>query len=130
MSSAGNIVFANLALIFAVGVAIGLARNDKGTAGLAAVLGYLVMNATINAMLTITGELAESNLAEVGQGTILGIQTLETGVFGGDSIYNNKADIQTVNTLNKGAIPELPEEMLFTSAIFCKSLERLEILLK
>jgi maltose/glucose PTS system EIICB component len=83
MSSAGNIVFANLGLIFAVGVAIGLARNDKGTAGLAAVLGYLVMNATINAILLVTGELAESNLAEVGQGTILGIQALETGVFGG-----------------------------------------------
>ncbi|GAA0437797.1 MAG: PTS transporter subunit EIIC [Bacillota bacterium] len=83
MSSAGNIVFANLALIFAVGVAIGLARSDKGTAGLAAVLGYLVMNATINAMLTITGKLAEENLAEVGQGMVLGIQSLETGVFGG-----------------------------------------------
>src|SRR5699024_11577986 len=41
MSSAGDIVFANLAIIFAVGVAIGLARSDKGTAGLAAVLGYL-----------------------------------------------------------------------------------------
>ncbi|GGB60775.1 PTS glucose transporter subunit IIB [Virgibacillus dakarensis] len=83
MSSAGNIVFANLAVIFAVGVAIGLARSDKGTAGLAAMLGYLVMNATINAMLNITGKLAEDNLAEVGQGMILGIQSLETGVFGG-----------------------------------------------
>ncbi|APC49391.1 PTS transporter subunit EIIC [Virgibacillus halodenitrificans] len=83
MSSAGNIVFANLAIIFAVGVAIGLARSDKGTAGLAAVLGYLVMNATINAMLIITGKLAETDLAEVGQGMILGIQSLETGVFGG-----------------------------------------------
>ncbi|WP_018924029.1 PTS transporter subunit EIIC [Salsuginibacillus kocurii] len=84
MSSAGNIVFANLALIFAVGVAIGLARNDKGTAGLAAVLGYLVMNATINAMLTITGNLADpEQMANVGQGEILGIQSLETGVFGG-----------------------------------------------
>lgn len=83
MSSAGNIVFANLAIIFAVGVAIGLARSDKGTAGLAAVLGYLVMNATINAMLKITGELAEDNLAEAGQGMLLGIQSLETGVFGG-----------------------------------------------
>ncbi|MET3699729.1 PTS system IIB component (Glc family) /PTS system IIC component (Glc family) [Bacillus oleivorans] len=83
MSSAGNIIFANLAIIFAVGVAIGLARSDKGTAALAAVLGYLVMNATINAMLNITGNLAQENLAQVGQGTILGIQTLETGVFGG-----------------------------------------------
>ncbi|WP_412890101.1 maltose/glucose-specific PTS transporter subunit IIC [Bacillus sp. 1P06AnD] len=84
MSSAGNIVFANLALIFAVGIAVGLAKGDKGTAGLAAVLGYLVMNSTINAMLSITGKLAENaDMASVGQGMILGIQTLETGVFGG-----------------------------------------------
>ena len=83
MSSAGSIVFANLALIFAIGVAIGLARTDKGTAGLAAMLGYLVMNATINAMLVITDKLAVENPAEVGQGMILGIQSLETGVFGG-----------------------------------------------
>ncbi|SDI79925.1 PTS transporter subunit EIIC [Alteribacillus bidgolensis] len=84
MSSAGSIVFANLAVIFAVGVAIGLARADKGTAGLAAMLGYLVMNATINAILNITGNIAEEeNMAEVGQGMLLGIQSLETGVFGG-----------------------------------------------
>ncbi|WP_271397062.1 maltose/glucose-specific PTS transporter subunit IIC [Salinicoccus roseus] len=83
MASAGSIVFANLPIIFAVGVAIGLARNDKGTAGLAAVLGYFVMHATINAILGITGSLAEDNLAAVGQGTTVGIQSLETGVFGG-----------------------------------------------
>ncbi|CAH8705998.1 glucose-specific PTS transporter subunit IIBC [Paenibacillus thiaminolyticus] len=83
MSSAGSIVFANLALLFAIGVAVGLARSDKGTAGLAAGLGYLVMNATISAMLVITGNLAADNLASVGQGMVLGIQTLETGVFGG-----------------------------------------------
>lgn len=83
MSSAGSIVFANLALLFAIGVAVGLARADKGTAGLAAGLSYLVMNATINAMLVITGKLAAEDYASVGQGMILGIQTLETGVFGG-----------------------------------------------
>ncbi|MBY8908698.1 maltose/glucose-specific PTS transporter subunit IIC [Salinicoccus roseus] len=83
MASAGSIVFANLPIIFAVGVAIGLARNDKGTAGLAAVLGYFVMHATINAILGITDSLAEDNLAAVGQGTTVGIQSLETGVFGG-----------------------------------------------
>src|SRR5699024_4562345 len=54
MSSAGDIVFANLPVIFAIGVAIGLARSDKGTAGLAAMLGFLIMNATMNALLTIT----------------------------------------------------------------------------
>jgi maltose/glucose PTS system EIICB component len=83
MSAAGNIVFANLPVIFAVGVAIGLAKSDKGTAGLAALIGYLVMNATINAVLIISGNLATENLAGVGQGTALGIQTLESGVFGG-----------------------------------------------
>jgi PTS system maltose and glucose-specific IIC component len=83
MSSAGDIVFANLPVIFAVGVAIGLARSDKGTAGLAALLGYLVTNATINAILIVTDNLASEDLSAVGQGMTLGIQSLESGVFGG-----------------------------------------------
>ncbi|MEG0267228.1 MAG: glucose-specific PTS transporter subunit IIBC [Carnobacterium sp.] len=83
MSSAGNIVFANLPVIFAVGVAIGLARNDKGTAALAALIGYLVMHSTTNAILGLTGNLVTEDLASVGQGVTLGIQTLESGVFGG-----------------------------------------------
>ncbi|RIP37101.1 PTS glucose transporter subunit IIB [Staphylococcus gallinarum] len=84
MSSAGNIVFQNLAVIFAVGVAIGLAKNDKGTAALAAMLGFLIMNATMNGLLTITDTLANSkNLVASGQSMVLGIQTVETGVFGG-----------------------------------------------
>ncbi|MDQ1232509.1 phosphotransferase system glucose/maltose/N-acetylglucosamine-specific IIC component [Paenibacillus sp. SORGH_AS306] len=57
MSSAGDITFSNLALIFAIGVAVGLARSDKGTAGLAAALAYLVMNASINAMLINSNQL-------------------------------------------------------------------------
>jgi PTS system maltose and glucose-specific IIC component len=83
MSSAGSIVFDNLALIFAIGVAVGLARSDKGTAGLAAGLAYLVMNASINAMLVNSGKLAADHLASAGQGMVLGIQTLQTGVLGG-----------------------------------------------
>ncbi|WP_416234472.1 maltose/glucose-specific PTS transporter subunit IIC [Paenibacillus sp. JNUCC31] len=83
MSSAGSIVFDNLALIFAIGVAVGLARADKGTAGLAAGLAYLVMNASINAMLVNSGKLEVENLAGAGQGMVLGIQTLQTGVLGG-----------------------------------------------
>ena len=86
MAAAGNIVFANLAILFAIGVAVGLAKSDKGTAGLSAALALLVMNSTINAMLKITGTLAEDNLASVGQGMALGIQTLETGVFGGVAV--------------------------------------------
>ncbi|CAI6077841.1 PTS system glucose-specific EIICBA component [Paenibacillus sp. JJ-100] len=83
MSSAGSIVFDNLALIFAIGVAVGLARADKGTAGLAAGLAYLVMNASIKAMLVNSGTLAVDDLANAGQAMVLGIQTLQTGVLGG-----------------------------------------------
>ncbi|MBO1505533.1 MULTISPECIES: PTS transporter subunit EIIC [Serratia] len=83
MASAGSIVFANLAVLFSVGVAVGLAKGDKGTAGLASLIAYLVMNATINALLKINGSLAAENPGAVGQGVIMGIQTLETGVFGG-----------------------------------------------
>ncbi|MDI9224023.1 maltose/glucose-specific PTS transporter subunit IIC [Pantoea sp. EA-12] len=104
MASAGSVVFANLAVLFAVGVAVGLAKSDKGTAGLASLLAYLVMNATINALLTLTGVLASSNLSAVGQGMALGIQTLETGVFGGVVIGLVTALLH--NRYNKIALPQ------------------------
>ena len=104
MASAGSVVFANLAVLFAVGVAVGLAKSDKGTAGLAALLAYLVMNATINALLSLTGELAANNLSAVGQGLALGIQTLETGVFGGVVIGLVTALLH--NRYNKIALPQ------------------------
>jgi len=53
MSAAGEIVFANIALLLCVGLAVGLAKKDKGVAGLAAVVSFLVMNASINAMITV-----------------------------------------------------------------------------
>lgn len=53
MSAAGDIVFANLFLLLCIGLCVGLANKDKGTAALASVVGYLVMNATIAAMLSI-----------------------------------------------------------------------------
>ncbi|MFV8828703.1 glucose-specific PTS transporter subunit IIBC [Alkalihalobacterium sp. APHAB7] len=73
MAEAGGVIFGNLALLFAVGVAIGLADGD-GVAGLAAVIGYLVMNTTLGIMAGYYG--AETV-------TVLGIETLQTGVFGG-----------------------------------------------
>lgn len=51
MSFAGNAVFANLALIFAIGIAVGLAKGDKGTAGLAGGVAFLVYTATISGLL-------------------------------------------------------------------------------
>ncbi len=53
MSAAGNIVFANISLIMCVGLAVGLSKKDKGTAGLAAVVSFLVMNASISSMINI-----------------------------------------------------------------------------
>ena len=53
MSAAGNVVFGNLSLLLCIGICVGLAKKDKGTAALAGVVGYLVMVGSINAMLSI-----------------------------------------------------------------------------
>ncbi|MDO9925148.1 PTS transporter subunit EIIC [Glaesserella parasuis] len=53
MSAAGSVVFANLALLLCIGLGIGLAKRDKGVAALAAVVGYLIMTGTINALISI-----------------------------------------------------------------------------
>lgn len=108
MAAAGDVIFSNLAILFAVGIAVGLARSDKGTAGLSAVLSLLVMNSTINAMLKITGTLAKDNLVGAGQGMALGIQTLETGVFGGVA-----AGIMTYVLHNRFRKIELPQFLGF-----------------
>lgn len=80
MMNSGQIVFDNLSLLFAVGVAIGLAGGD-GVAGLAAIIGYLVMNVTMGTVMGVNAQ----NIAEFGVGysNVLGIPTLQTGVFGG-----------------------------------------------
>lgn len=79
MEQSGGIVFANLALLFAVGVAIGLAKGD-GVAALAAIIGYLVMNVTMGVLLGVTSEMVAE---DPGYANVLGIPTLQTGVFGG-----------------------------------------------
>lgn len=83
MKLCGSVVFDNLALLFAVGIAVGMARSDKGTAGLAAVLCFIVMNKAINACLLLSGTLATDSLATAGQASVMGITTLQTGVMGG-----------------------------------------------
>ncbi|SHH59323.1 PTS system D-glucose-specific IIA component, Glc family /PTS system D-glucose-specific IIB component, Glc family /PTS system D-glucose-specific IIC component, Glc family [Caloranaerobacter azorensis DSM 13643] len=80
MEQSGGIVFANLPLLFAVGVAVGLAGGE-GVAGIAAVIGYLVMNVTMGILTqALRPEIAE-NIHAFTQ--VLGIPTLQTGVFGG-----------------------------------------------
>ncbi|MRI68773.1 PTS glucose transporter subunit IICBA [Gracilibacillus thailandensis] len=96
MSEAGGIVFDNLPLLFAVGVAIGLAKGD-GVAGLAAIIGYLIMNVTMSVFGGITDGMTEEAAYE----SVLGIPTLGTGVFGGIIVgilaaymYNRFFDIE------------------------------------
>jgi glucose PTS system EIICBA or EIICB component len=78
MQKAGDIVFGNLPLLFAVGVAVGLAGGE-GTAGLAAIIGYLIMNVTMGTVLGITAE----DVNGLNYANVLGVPTLQTGVFGG-----------------------------------------------
>lgn len=60
MSSAGDVVFSNLALIMCIGLSVGLAKKDKGTAGLAGAVSFLVMNASIKGMITAFNPAVES----------------------------------------------------------------------
>ena len=88
MNKVGSAVFDNLPLIFAVGVAIGMAKKEKEVAALSALIAYFVMNVAISAMLLINGEItAGGQIAkDVLEGTITsvcGIQSLQMGVFGG-----------------------------------------------
>lgn len=82
MSETGNVIFTNLPLIFALGVALGMAENEKATAVLSAAIAFFVMHRTISTLIELTG----MNEGEVLEGTIsniVGIQSLEMGVFGG-----------------------------------------------
>ncbi|MDQ6595576.1 PTS glucose transporter subunit IICBA [Bacillus salipaludis] len=80
MEQAGSVIFGNLALLFAVGVAIGLAGGD-GVAGLAAIVGFLIMNATMGTALGIDADALTKHPQSYA--SVLGIPTLQTGVFGG-----------------------------------------------
>ncbi|MGG7214497.1 glucose-specific PTS transporter subunit IIBC [Clostridium nigeriense] len=79
VSSAGSIIFDNLPLLFAVGVAIGMSSGD-GVAALAAIVGFLIMNITLGVMVGIDLTQVERNPMYT---MVLGIPTLHTGVFGG-----------------------------------------------
>ncbi|MBQ8547850.1 MAG: PTS transporter subunit EIIC [Lachnospiraceae bacterium] len=81
MSKTGNIVFDNLALLFAMGVAIGMAKKEKEVAALSGAIGYLVMNTAISALISAKGGVEA--MAANSTTTSLGITTLQMGVFGG-----------------------------------------------
>lgn len=88
MKNSGSVVFDNLPVLFAAGVAIGMSKQDKETGAISAVLSYLVMNATISSCLLFAGKISQSGrpALNVVEGTItnsLGITTLQMGAFGG-----------------------------------------------
>jgi PTS system D-glucosamine-specific IIC component len=78
MEQSGGVIFGNLALLFAVGVAVGLAGGE-GVAGLAAIVGFLIMNQTMGIAAGVTDKM----LSNPAYAKVLGINTLQTGVFGG-----------------------------------------------
>jgi PTS system glucose-specific IIC component len=73
MKNSGDVIFANLPLIFAIGVALGFTEND-GVSGIAATIGYLVMTATLGVIAKVEG---------IEPDMIMGIPSIQTGVFGG-----------------------------------------------
>ena len=81
MSQAGDIVFANLPIIFAMGVAIGMAKKEKEVAALSAAIAFFIMHASISAMISCHGG-AESMLSGA-TASVCGITSLQMGVFGG-----------------------------------------------
>lgn len=81
MKEAGDIVFANLPILFAMGVAIGMARREKEVAALAAAVAFFIMHASISAMITING--GTENLLAGASASVVGITSLQMGVFGG-----------------------------------------------
>lgn len=83
LSDVGSIIFANLPILFAMGVALGMAENEKATATLAAAISFFVMHETIHALLTITGKIENNSLPEGSIADVVGIKSLEMGVFGG-----------------------------------------------
>ena len=115
MKGAGNIILANLPLLFAMAIALGMAKNEKAVAVLASAVAFLVMNASINVVLTINGKiLADGTIAKgVAEGTItsvLGIQTLQMGVFAGIIVGIGVAALH-----NRFYKQELPDVLSFFS---------------
>ncbi len=106
MSKAGDIVFGNLPIIFAIGVAIGMAKKEKEVAALSAAIAFFIMHASINALITITGG-AEEMLSGA-TASVVGITSLQMGVFGGIIVGLGVAALH-----NKFYKIELPQVLSF-----------------
>ena len=83
LSAVGLIIFDNLPIIFAMGVALGMAESEKATATLSAAIAFFVMHATISTLLDLTGKATDGSLHEGSIAQVVGINSLQMGVFGG-----------------------------------------------
>ncbi len=83
MRNTGDIVFANLPIIFAMGVALGMAQKEKAVAALSSAIAFFVMHETIYSLLSLTGKLKAGALIQGSLACICGIKSLQMGVFGG-----------------------------------------------
>lgn len=83
MKNTGDIIFSNLPLIFAIGIALGMARSEKAVAALSGGIAFLVMHQTINSLLALNGKLAGGAMLDGAVSSVCGIQSLNMGVFGG-----------------------------------------------
>lgn len=105
LNSCGSIIFDNLPLLFAIGVAIGMAKQEKEVAALASVIAFFIMHTAIHSLLTLSGSLVTApevldasgnaltgmvgsveqtvGLLEGSVTKVLGITSLQMGVFGG-----------------------------------------------
>lgn len=83
LSNVGTVIFNNLPIIFAIGIAIGMADAERGTAALSAAIAFFVMHKTINALLILSGDLEQGAMLEGSVANVVGIESLEMGVFGG-----------------------------------------------
>lgn len=81
LNAAGSIVFSNLPIIFAMGVAIGMAKKEKEVAALSGAIAFFVMHASIGALITAQG--GPENMLEGATTSVVGITSLQMGVFGG-----------------------------------------------
>lgn len=105
LNGSGNIIFANLPIIFAVGVAIGMAKKEKEVAALASAIAFFVMHSAINVMLQLTN--IASTLPAGSITSVVGIESLQMGVFGGiivglgvSSLHNKYYKIQLPQVLS------------------------------
>lgn len=78
-----NVVFQNIPLLFAMGVAYGMSKKEKGIAVFSSVIAYLTLLISMHVHLKLMGQLAKGDLSLVGQGMVLGIQTLKIEALGG-----------------------------------------------